>query len=628
VDSTRPYLVRLKDNRSIAVFFYDGPRSRAIAFEGLLNSGEAFVQRLLEGFSETSSRPQLVHVATDGESYGHHHRYGEMALAWALQRIEEEGYAKLTNYGQFLEKFPPEYEAEIAENTSWSCAHGVERWRSDCGCNGGHAGWNQQWRAPLRAALDHLRDNVAPLVKARSAELFHDLDAARNAYIDVILGREKADAFLTAHTAPGISRAGRVSALQLMELERNAMLMYTSCGWFFDEISGIETVQVIAYAGRVLHLAAKLFGESGAALETGFIAVLEEAPSNLPAHASGAQIYQRYVRTERVDLEQVAAHFAISSVFTNYATGTEMFCFTIRRFEHEIVTSGRARLSVGRAAVRSNLTGEQQIFNFAVLHFGDQNITAAVKPYSAESAITHDEFVRISKAAVIRADFPAVIRAFDKYFPGTTYSIRSLFRDEQRRIVDLILQSTLSEVEKSLADIYEKQASLLRFLSQAGLPHPEALTVAATFAIDAGLRRALESEPIDVLQVRASLDSARADQVPLNAPRLSYVADQKMKRAMVELQAEVAESAEQTSTLENTLLVAKTLNELPFELNLWQAQNIWYDIWKQKHLTMYAGSDTWLDGFNELGRLLRISVEELTIEENSHPPAAVKEVAV
>jgi alpha-amylase/alpha-mannosidase (GH57 family) len=147
VDSTRPYFVRLKDNRSIAVFFYDGPRSRAIAFEGLLNSGEAFVQRLLEGFSETSSRPQLVHVATDGESYGHHHRYGEMALAWALQRIEEEGYAKLTNYGQFLEKFPPEYEAEIAENTSWSCAHGVERWRSDCGCNGGHAGWNQQWRA-------------------------------------------------------------------------------------------------------------------------------------------------------------------------------------------------------------------------------------------------------------------------------------------------------------------------------------------------------------------------------------------------------------------------------------------------------------------------------------------------
>jgi alpha-amylase/alpha-mannosidase (GH57 family) len=615
VDTTRPYLVRLGDDRSIAVFFYDGPRSRAIAFEGLLNDGNELVQRLLEGFSEHSNCAQLVHVATDGETYGHHHRLGEMALAWALKRIEDEGHAKLTNYGEFLEKFPPEYEAEIAENTSWSCVHGIERWRSNCGCNGGRSGWNQQWRSPLRAALDGLRDGIAPLVRKRSAELFRDLDAARNAYVDVILDRGETDRFLAAHALRELSTAERVVALQLMEMERNAMLMYTSCGWFFDEISGIETVQIIAYAGRVLHLAEKVFGKKGAALETAFVTALESARSNIAAQGNGSQIYRQRVKSERVGLEQVAAHYAISSVFTNYGISTEMFCFTIRRIAHEILTSGRGRLLIGQASIRSNLTEEQETVVFAVLHFGDQNITAAVKQYGAEASAevtaAHDEFIRIAKAAVIRADFPAVIRAFDRYFPDPAYSIRSLFRDEQRRIVDQILAPTLFDVEGALASIYENQASLLHFLSQAGLPRPEALTVAASFAIDAGLRHALEREPIDPLQVRTYLDLAQADQVPLNTSRLGYLADQKMKRAMIELQTEVIENAEQISTLENALLVARTLNELPFDLNLWQAQNIWYDVWRRN----VAAQDAWLDGFHELGQLLRISVDDLVMEE-------------
>ncbi len=195
VDPTRPYLVRLKIGRSIAIFFYDGPRSRAIAFDGLLNSGDEFANRLMGGFRTEAPHPdgkpraQLVHVATDGESYGHHHRYGEMALSWALKQIERRGEAKLTNYGEFLEKFPPQYEAEIYENTSWSCFHGVERWRSDCGCNGGNAGWNQKWRAPLRSALDWLRDTLAALCEKAAKEIFTDFWKARDAYIEVVLAR-------------------------------------------------------------------------------------------------------------------------------------------------------------------------------------------------------------------------------------------------------------------------------------------------------------------------------------------------------------------------------------------------------------------------------------------------------
>jgi alpha-amylase/alpha-mannosidase (GH57 family) len=621
VDTTQPYLVRLKDDRSIAIFFYDGPRSRAIAFEGLLNDGETFARRLLSGYNG-ADRPQLVHVATDGESYGHHHRYGEMALAFALRWIATEGHAKLTNYGEFLEKFPPACEAEIVEDTSWSCAHGVERWRSNCGCNGGHAGWNQLWRAPLRAALDGLRDGVAPLVRAKAAGLFPDLDEARNRYIQVVLDRGKQNGFLKRYARPGLSEQERIEALELMELERHAMLMYTSCGWFFDEISGIETVQIIAYASRALQLAASLFGAEGEALEAAFVQKLGEAKSNVPEKRDGAAIYRDSVETMRVGLEQVAAHYAISSIFTTYAVQAELFCYTIRRQGYEVVTSGRGRLAIGQAHICSNLTGEQATVVFAVLHFGDQNITAAVKPWDDSQAAAHAEFVQAARTAVIRADFPAVIRLFDRYFPGPAYSIQSLFRDEQLRIVQFILKTTLAEVEASLASIYQDQVALLHFLSQSGLPRPSALTLAATFAINAGLRRALESEPIDAIQVHSYLALARADQVTLDKALLSYIADQKMKRAMVALQDEVVEASEQTATLENALLVASTISELPFELNLWQAQNLWYDIYRRIGKSCSLDPNSWCKKFFELGTLMRISVNELVIEEE---PMALEE---
>jgi alpha-amylase/alpha-mannosidase (GH57 family) len=628
VDTTRSYIVRLKENRSIALFFYDGGRSRAIAFEGLLNDGETFARRLLGGFSEAKQHAQLVHVATDGESYGHHHRYGEMALAWAMKWIEGQGHARLTNYGEFLEKFPPAYEAEIVEDTSWSCAHGVERWRSDCGCNGGRGGWNQQWRKPLREALDWLRDSVSPLARKRAEPLFKDVDAARDAFISVVLdrGQESVAAFLAAHTTHELTTTERMTALELMELERHAMLMYTSCGWFFDDISGIETVQIIAYASRVLQLAADLFGEEAAGLEEEFVRQLAAAKSNLPDQKDGAAVYSRYAKRMEVGLEQVVAHYAISSVFKSYAEQTELFCYTIRRLASEVEVSGRGRLVIGKAHICSKLTEEQETVVYAVLHFGDQNITAAVKAYSEIDASSYEEFVREARASVIRADFPEVIRGFDRYFSGTTYSIQSLFKDEQQRIVELILKPRLQRVEASLASIYEDQASLLHFLSQSGLQRPPALTLAATFAINAGLRRALECQPMDAIQVRAYLGLASADQVALDKSLLSYIADQKMKQAMVELQSEVVEEEEQTTTLENALLVARTLTELPFELNLWHAQNLWYDAFRRLHRIPIPGtisppqpngSSTWRERFMELGRLLGISVDDLVIEEDA-----------
>jgi len=619
VDTTRPYLVRFESGVSIAVFFYNGPASRAIAFEGLLNSGESFAARLKAGFRD-NAQPQLVHVATDGESYGHHHKHGEMALAYALRLLERDRTVKLTNYGRYLEMFPPEYEAQIVENSSWSCVHGIERWRSNCGCNGGKP-FNQLWRAPLRKALDDLRDAVAPLTEQEGAKLFKDVWAARDAYIEVVLDRnpENVGRFLGAHASQPLSTAERVRALELMEMQRHAQLMYTSCGWFFDDIAGIETVQIIAYAARVLQLAVEIFGEQAAGLEAAFLARLAEAKSNEPAASDGAQIYKACVETMKLGLEQVAAHYAISSVFSSFGEETDLFCYRVRRISYDIHTSGRGRLALGRAHIASSITGLQQSFSFAVLHFGDQNITAAVKPYTNADAAAFEAFAAKVEENVQRARFPEVIRLMDSEYGRVEYSLTSLFRDEQRRIVELILNSTLWDIENSLTTIYDDHASLLHYLSQAGLPKPPALTLAAGFAINAGLRRALETDPIDIAQMRSFLQLAKADQVPLETATLSYIADQRMKRAMVELQM----SAGSLEMLERALTLALNLAELPFDLNLWQAQNIWYEILGTSSYALTAlGPDEraqWDEHFGGLGTCLRIDCASIKAEDASMP---------
>jgi alpha-amylase/alpha-mannosidase (GH57 family) len=623
VHPNHPYLVRLKEGRSITVFFYNGPQSRAIAFEGVLNNGENFAWRLARGFDPSDPAPQVVHVATDGESYGHHHRYGEMALSYALRFTEDKKLARWINYGQFLAQFPPTWEAEIVENTSWSCAHGIERWRSDCGCNGGRQGWNQRWRAPLRAALDWLRDTVTPLSEKMAAGLLKDVWAARDAYISVILaggtsGAEEAiDQFFAAHTERPLSPEERSLVLKMMEMQRHMQLMYTSCGWFFDDISGIETVQVMAYAVRALRLASDIFGLNRALFEWQFVERLRQAKSNSPQWKDGGDIYKRLVKPQEVNLEQVAAHYAISSVFGSYPDEAVLFCYTIRRLDYESVASGRARLAIGRCRISSNLTEETEEVCFAALHFGDHNVTAAVERSTPQDLTAFDDLKQKCSAAVTQANLPEVVRLIDSFFGGSPYSLASLFKDDQRRILRFILNSTLSEVENSLVKIYEEHASLLHFLNASGLPKPPALTMAAGFAINAGFRRALEEEPIDLARVRSLISLAKSDGVVLESHALRYLTDQHMKRAMVRLQAKPLES----ESLEHALTLARTLRELPFELNLWQAQNIWYDtLTKSNRFLMGVEASTaarWRENFLELGRQLSIAVEQLVVEEGS-----------
>ena len=524
VDTTRPYVVRLKEGRTIAVFFYDGPRSRAIAFEGLLNSGEGFAQRLLSGFKPDSPDAQIVHVATDGESYGHHHRYGEMALAWVLHSLEDHnhnhdsspGAPHLTNYGEFLEQNPPRFEAQIVEDTSWSCAHGIERWRSDCGCSSGRPGWNQKWRTPLREALDALRDAVAPLWREAAVRLFKDPDAARNDYIGVVLDRSRAsrDAFFSAHAQYELNEEERTRALMLMELERHAMLMYTSCGWFFDDISGIETVQVIAYAGRVLQLASELFGKRAATLEKKFVDTLATAKSNIPEQQDGAAVYNRYIRSMQVGLEQVAAHYAISSIFTSYPDEADLFCYSVRRLAWDSVMSGRVRLVVGQALICSKITEAAETVAFGVLHFGDQNITAVVKRFDPAQSAEYDQFVAEAQG-----------RRQPRRLPRSRALLRPPFRRSDL-LTPLALPRRAEAHPRNSSHQHAGRSRVqpLRHLRESGfaaaLPQPEQAAAPRSPHRRRHLRhqcrhcgRALEAEPIDAIQARSWLGLAKSDQV-------------------------------------------------------------------------------------------------------------------
>ena len=625
VDTRHPYRVQLDGGRSIVVFFYNGPNSRAIAFEGLLNSGVDFAKRLLTGFGDTAAEdvedePALLsHVATDGESYGHHHKHGEMALSYAIHWLEDEQHIPLINYAAFLAKYPVRWEAEIVDDTSWSCAHGVERWRSNCGCNSGsHPGWSQQWREPLRQALDELRDASCPLAEKLAATLFKDLWAARDAYIRVILDRSRTniDAFFAEHATHVLTQEERIRALELMELERHAQLMYTSCGWFFDEISGIETVQVIAYAARVLQLSARLFGDPGAALEKKFLDILATAPSNLPEVGNGAEVYRRFITGMKIGLEQVGAHYAISSIFRSYPEQGELFCYNVRRQSHQVFSSGRGRVALGAAWIDSRITEESEEICFAVLHLGDQNLSAAVKRYDSsdpEQVAAFEAFSRAVAEAMRRANLPEVIRLIDHLFGGMDYSLLSLFADEQHRILQSILTQTIAEMEDSLRKIYEDHTSLLDFLTTCGMAPPPALEVVANYATSSMLRRAIEVEPFDADLVAALGQRASAERINLNTHELGYAAGQRMKRAMVHLEAAASGEESSSRALTEALIIAETFCKLPFEVNFWQAQNIWNDMLRRSDRTYWT--EEWREDFRRLGEAMNIRVDQLVTEE-------------
>ena len=603
IDPTRAYRQKLPSGREITLFFYDGPIARGVAFEGLLANGERFARRLLDAFSDQRDWPQLAHIATDGETYGHHHAHGDMALAYALEYVESKGLAKLTNYAEYLQLHPPTHDVEVLENTAWSCVHGVGRWSTNCGCNsGGHTGWNQEWRAPLRAALDWLRDEIAPLYEQMAARYLKNPWAARDEYIRVILDRseESRNRFISCHfRRKSVPRQDRVKVWKLLEMQRHAMLMYTSCGWFFDELSGIETVQVIQYAGRVVQLAQELFGDS---LEQRFVVRLADAKSNLPEHRDGALIYEKFVQPARVDLLKLGAHFAMSSLFSEYPRHAHIYCYGVDTKDYQVHRSGKMRLACGEAHFTSDITQQSEDLMFGVLHFGDHNLHGGVSRWSGDE--NYRKLCQATGEAFARSDVPETIRRIDENF-DQTYSLRNLFRDEQRRVMQQVVQSTLDDMEAFYRQTYENQAPLIRFLYECHIPIPNEMRVNAQVALNDLLRHALAEPELHHDKIHSLLDQIPIAGASLETATLEII----LRRNLENICQRFFDQPRDLERLRKCRQAVQSAAAIPLPVKLWSIQNLCYAVRQNVYPEMkQANQSDWLSEFEQLVKLLGLSL--------------------
>jgi alpha-amylase/alpha-mannosidase (GH57 family) len=598
VDSRRPYLCNLPSGKSINIFVYDGNTSQAIAFAGLLNSGKAFAGKLMSAFTSDDST-QLVHVATDGESYGHHHRYGEMALADCLNFIESRELATIINYGQYLAKFPPTHEIQIHDNSSWSCVHGVERWRNDCGCNSGRAGWHQRWRAPLRDALDWLRDTLIPLYEQQASLLFHDVWAARNAYIDIILNRSEGniDAFLAKFASKTLSKEDKVQALRLLEMQRNAILMYTSCGWFFDEISGIETHQIMQYACRAIDYAIQVGGED---LHTAFERLLAKAPSNV--YENGAVSYKKHVVPSRVNLERVGMHIAAASLFEKFPQRLELFNYIAESEDFERIIQGNQRMVVGRTTVKSRITLSEKQFGFIALYLGQHNIIGNI---STEMELRTFDLMKTQTLAAFRSgNLGEVITLMQTFFGLEKYTLQNLFYDEKRKILNEIAEKSLVEAEAAFRDIYNDNYQLMSSMLNTNLPIPEAYRAAVGFVVNRDLEHYFEQERLSIKELGRLIEELQKWNIKLNEAESFELA------ASERIYTEVKKLEQSEATLEQLQLVnsiLELLDKMGIKLNIWKSQNVFHKIIKdyQRGEWVFV-SHAWQDNFLKLANLLKV----------------------
>ncbi len=602
----RPFWVNLPSGRRVAVFFYNGPIAQGIAFEGLLNNGRAFFERLMTEFSP-NSEPELVNVATDGESYGHHHRFGEMALVDCLNHVEENEVAQLTNYGQFLELFPPQFEAEIHENSSWSCVHGVERWRADCGCNSGRAGWHQRWRGPLRDALDWLRDRLVPIFEENARPFLRDPWAARNDFIDVMLDRsEKAvAAFFKKHGRRPLSNLEEVKALRLLEMQRNAILMYTSCGWFFDEISGIETSQILQYAARAIEYCHMVGGPD---LQPEFLKKLALAPSNV--YENGAESFKANVLPGRVDLDRVGMHFAVSYLFSekngngHADAPTDLFNFTAKPEILEKKVAGSMRLAAGRMTVRSKITHSEKQFSFAVLHLGQHNLIGGISAAMPRAAF--DRAWADLLTAFQQADIGEVVSLMQAGFGRERFSLASLFKDEKVRILSSISRQSLLEAETVFREIYQQNYQLMTGLLDAELALPEEFAAAVQFVVHADLERFFTQKPLDPAELRRIADETARWKVPLSDSAAYQLAAS--ERILEEIEG-LENSDSSLPEVERLIKTLEILGEMGIKPDVWKSQNLFYFFVKpyKKGLLVFVNPE-WERAVRRLGELLNVRV--------------------
>jgi alpha-amylase/alpha-mannosidase (GH57 family) len=498
IDPTRPYRCFIDEEKTefIEIFFYDGPISRDMGFNDVLSNSYHFAGRIGQAIRGDHRPSQLISVATDGETFGHHKMGTEKCIAYSLlEEFPKRGWT-VTNYGHYLSICPPSWEVILKPVTAWSCSHGVDRWQDDCGCGSGGE-WHQKWRKPLRESLNWLRDRLVNIYDQIGSKFFNNTWLARDEYIEVILNRslDKVDQFLSRHQRHQLSPSEQIDALRLLEMQRHALLMFTSCGWFFEEISRPEGVQILRYAARAIELAAEV---GGVQLEREFIEMLEVAPSNVKKYHNGAEVYRQFVLTSQISLKQVAAHYAISSLFNSYNQEQQVYCYSAQQLDYQKQQIGSLSLAVGQVRLVSNITWESNHFVFGILHLGGWDFHCCIQPFMGRNDYTKLKeilFQNLKDASVVQ-----LILRMSELFGYESFGLQHIFIEERHRIMQQLTENTKKSLDQLYTQIYRDNYSILMAFHRDELAVPQELQVAAEVALS---HRCLKT----ILELEHSLNS-------------------------------------------------------------------------------------------------------------------------
>ncbi|NLB01713.1 MAG: DUF3536 domain-containing protein [Methanomicrobiales archaeon] len=593
VDTRIPYLCRLPSGRSIALFFYDGVIARDVAFGDLLSNGQRFAGRLMGAFSRRRDRPELVHIATDAETYGHHRTFGEMALACCLRTIEERRDVRLTVYGEHLAAHPPTHEVRICEETSWSCAHGIERWQGECGCHTGlQPGWSQAWRRPLREAIVTVRDALAPRSEEALAVLLSDPQEARDAAVDLVIDRwsdESVAAFFSRYAPDDIDAEGRRRVLTLLEMERQAMLMQTSCGWFFDDIPEPGSVQVMRHAKRAMDLARKVLGID---LEATFVEILRHARVNDPGYATGAEVYDALVRPAATDLSRIGAGATLYTLFDLVPLAVASGMYAVHGDWPYRPDAGERRI-FGTIRLQSQVTGEEALYDTAAFFDGFDRLSIGVREPGDASAL-REEVAGGDPAG-------AISRAFSR-----VYTAPDLSDEEQWTIA----REIAPDIGKAISRVYRDSAALIGVLDDLGIPLPGAAArLLAHVRIEELFAMIGEGCP-DTGRFLALAEEMRGEMTEPDLVALGEAASRRVTHALQR----AAVRLDDPALLEEISRIFGCTKVFPLPLTLWESQNICagmrghYVKVRERAGRGDGGAERWAEAFRRVARCLGVRV--------------------
>lgn len=603
IDPTRPYRCYLLDGRYLDIFFYDGPISKEMGFNDVLHSADFFMGRLGQAIKGDHRPSQLISVATDGETFGHHKMGTEKCITYCCTTAFPEKGWTVTNYAHYLSINPPSWEVVLKPVTAWSCTHGVGRWQDDCGC-GGSEGWQQKWRRPLRDSLNWLRDQLIPVYEEIGKQYFREPWLARDEYIQVILdrSREKVEEFLTRHQVRQLSPAEQIDALRLLEMQRHSLLMFTSCGWFFEEISRPEGTQILRYAARAMELAAEI---SGIQLEPEFKRRLAEAPSNLDKYQDGADVYEKLVISSQISLAQVAAHYAISSLFNTYPQQDRLYCYDSQQLDYQKQQLGSLTLAVGQLRLTSEITWESSHFVFAVLHLGGWDFHCCIKPFvgrSEYSKIKEEIFSIFNQAKVIQT----VLR-MSQLFGNQSFSLQHLFAEERYRIMQQLTATTKKRLDQLYTQVYRDNYGILLAFQRDELPVPQELQVAAEVALShrclkgvTSLEQSAENPP-EMLTYIADLEAIASEVNNLNCQLQVPEAKTILERLILRFLWQLLHDSEPENLEADIHLLIKLIEvgeQLHLELWLDKAQELYYNYLYQQLIPNCFNTSPQDNGYN------------------------------